>query len=127
MNTRRIKTAVGGIAVAGALAGAMIGTTTPSLATTKGPVSGYIMAWRQVPHTRRVLVAYRAKNNTSGRVATAKCWVHARPTVKIPKPYFYTFAPQKFALASSRAKFTYIGTFTLPTSKVVQKMWVSCS
>lgn len=127
MNTRRLKTAVGGIAVAGALAGATIGTTTPSLATTKGPVSGYVFAWKQMPRSPKMIVAYRAKNDTTGRVATAKCWLHAKPTVKIPKPYFYTLSPQKFTLATAKSKFDFIGIVTLPVNRKIAKVWVSCS
>jgi hypothetical protein len=116
-----------------ALAVALSAFTWPSMAQAsyaakKQPVTAYVLAWRQsAPKT--LLVAYRAKSNTLAAQA-GTCTVHAKPSVKLPKPGYYSFTPQHFALPGPKSRYTYIGSFTLPPSPAVitvKHVWVSCS
>jgi hypothetical protein len=99
-----------------------------SYAATKGPVAAYVLAWRQsAPKT--LLVAYRARS-TAVAAEVAACTVHAKPTFNLPKPHYYSFAPQHFTLSGPKARYTYIGAFTLPPNPsviTIKHVWVSCS
>jgi hypothetical protein len=108
---------------------ATVGAVPTSWAATKSSaVRGYIFAWRQWgPKT--LLVAYRAKNGTTV-AQRGVCTVDAKPTFKLAKPGFYSFAPQVFSLAHASSKFTYIGAFSLAPSPAVikiERVWVKCS
>ncbi len=115
---------------------AMVGTVgissefaAPGSASTTTPVSGYVLAWRQsAPKT--LLVAYRAKNNSTVAQVNATCRVDAKPNFKLPKPYYYSFAPQVISLPKATSKFSFIASFSLPAKPAtitVERVWVKCS
>jgi hypothetical protein len=73
-------------------------------------------------------MAYRAKNGTTV-AQRGVCTVDAKPTFKLAKPGFYSFAPQVFSLAHASSKFTYIGAFSLAPSPAVikiERVWITC-
>ncbi|HLI43378.1 MAG TPA: hypothetical protein VKU92_02775 [Acidimicrobiales bacterium] len=123
----RAAVAAGAVAVAVTTA-AVVPAVSGAGATTKSPVSAWVMAWRQTGGT--LLVAYKARNNTTVEQKDATCHVHAKPSVSIPSPYYYTLSPyQTFTLRKATSHFTYIGAFTLPKlppNSHISHVWVSC-
>lgn len=88
----------------------------------KPAVSAYVFSWRQSGGT--LLVAYLAH---AARPRIALCTLHAKPTVKLPKPYFWSFSPQRLAVSGPRPRAKFIGTFAVPVpADKVQKVWVTC-
>jgi hypothetical protein len=111
------------------IGGISSGFASPGYASTATPVSGYVLAWRQsAPKT--LLVAYRARNNSTVAQLKATCEVHAKPTFNMPKPHYYTFAPQVISLPKATSKFTFIASFSLPAKPAtikIERVWVKCS
>jgi hypothetical protein len=130
MSNKSSLPAIAGIAAVAVAAAVGLPWAASASASTKSPVSGYVMAWRQTGAST-LLVAYRAKNDTTSAQKNAVCQVKARPSVKIPKPYYYTLKPaQTFTLATASSKFTYIGAFSLPalpSHSHISRVWVSCT
>ena len=110
------------------LVGASLGIATAAEASSKKPVSGYIVAWRQIDKT--LLVAYKAHNNTKVAQKNASCSIHAKPNFKLAKPGYYALPAQRFSLEKASSKYTYIGQFSLPAlpKKItITHVGLSCS
>jgi len=87
------------------------------------------MAKRQIG-PRSLLVAYRATNATTVEQRNATCRVKAKLNFKLPKTDFYVFPGQTLTLAKAKSKYTYIGSFTLPSKPTrifIRTVWVSCT
>ncbi len=109
------------------LAGAGVATAAPSAAAPRKPVDSYVFASKQTGKT--LLVAYAAKPAAAG-VRSATCSIHAKPTLKLPKPYYYSFPPQHFALPTAKRSYHWIGALTLPAQPAtitIGHVWVTCS